>query len=136
MCTVSEASECPGIKYEHHIGKYLKRIFIIYYPATKEPDVEDMYHEYYVPLMSLQTVFGQIQYVGINVQHDSRKPKVRKDDLVVIWPGKSDITAGCSVDGDCDKGQRCEGGVCVADTGMTKPDDEISRMQELANIIK
>ena len=62
----------------------IKRIFIIYYPATKEPDVEDMYHEYYVPLLSLQTVFGQIKYVGINVQHDYHMPKVRKDDLVVV----------------------------------------------------
>ena len=66
--------------------KKIKRIFIIYYPATKEPDVEDMYHEYYVPLMSLQAVFGKkhLQYIGINVQQDYRVPKVKGDDLVVV----------------------------------------------------
>jgi len=62
----------------------IKSIYIIYYPATKEPDVEDMYHEYYVPLMSLQTVFGKIKYIGINVQQDYQIPKVRRDDLVVV----------------------------------------------------
>ena len=52
------------------------------------------------------------------------------------------MVVGCSVDGDCDKGQRCEGGVCVVDLLMvdpltpTEPIDRalVERMQKLANI--
>jgi predicted class III extradiol MEMO1 family dioxygenase len=65
--------------------KNIKRIYIIYYPATKDPDVEGLYHEYYVPLMSLRVIFSdKIEYVGINVQKDYQIPKVKKDDLVVV----------------------------------------------------
>ena len=40
----------------------IKKIYIIYYPATDEPDIDEsdierMYHEYYVPLMCLKLFF-------------------------------------------------------------------------------
>tara|TARA_R110002153_G_C13307784_1_gene496167 strand:- start:808 stop:2655 length:1848 start_codon:yes stop_codon:yes gene_type:complete len=55
-----------------------------------------------------------------------------------------EMVVGCSVDGDCDKGQRCEKGICIEDQLMkdpltpTEPIDRalMERMQKLANIKK
>jgi hypothetical protein len=48
--------------------KKFKTIVILYYPATNDPDVMDLYHEYYVPWKSLVSVFGtEYMYKGYNI---------------------------------------------------------------------
>ena len=48
--------------------KKFKTIVILYYPATNDPDVMDLYHEYYVPWQSLVSVFGnKYMYKGYNI---------------------------------------------------------------------
>jgi len=61
----------------------IRRIYIIYYPATKEPDVEGMYHEYYVPWKSLE-LFYSCEFIGVNINEEYDIPKVKKDELIVV----------------------------------------------------
>jgi hypothetical protein len=48
--------------------KKFKIIVILYYPATNDTDVMDLYHEYYVPWQSLVSIFGsEYMYKGYNI---------------------------------------------------------------------
>jgi len=48
--------------------KKIKTIYILYYPSQDKPNVKDMYHEYYVPMMSLRYFFNGIKCIGINLR--------------------------------------------------------------------
>lgn len=61
----------------------IKKIYIIYYPATDKPDIEGMYHEYYVPLMCLK-LFFKVKYVGINLRIGEPELRIKRDELVVV----------------------------------------------------
>lgn len=61
----------------------IRKIYIIYYPATDKPDIEDMYHEYYVPFMCLK-LFFDVEYVGINLKQGEPELRIMKDELVVV----------------------------------------------------
>lgn len=64
-------------------SRNIRKIYIIYYPSSDIPDVEYMYHEYYVPLMCLK-LFFDVEYVGINLKLDEPVLRVKKDELVVV----------------------------------------------------
>lgn len=61
----------------------IRKIYIIYYPVTDKPDIEDMYHEYYVPLMCLK-LFFDVEYVGINLKESEPELRIMRDELVVV----------------------------------------------------
>ena len=61
----------------------IRKIYIIYYPATDIPDIEDMYHEYYVPFMCLK-LFFDVEYVDINLKQGKPDLRIMKDELVVV----------------------------------------------------
>ena len=61
----------------------IKKIYIIYYPATDKPDIEDMYHEYYVPYQSLM-MFYDVEIVGINLKQSEPELRIMRDELVVV----------------------------------------------------
>ena len=61
----------------------IKKIYIIYYPATDKPDIEDMYHEFYVPFMCLKLFFN-VEIVGINLKKDEPVLKLKLNELVVV----------------------------------------------------
>ena len=55
--------------------KKFKKIVILYYPASKQPDVLNYYHEYYVPWQSLLAVFGDADtYEGYNINELAQLP--------------------------------------------------------------
>ena len=48
----------------------IKKVVILYYPASEKPDIDDTYfHEYYVPWQAMVTIFDDptIQYEGYNI---------------------------------------------------------------------
>ena len=61
----------------------IRKIYIVYYPATDNPDVEDMYHEYYVPYMCLK-LFFDVEIVGINLKQGEPVLRMKNDELIVI----------------------------------------------------
>lgn len=61
----------------------INKIYIIYYPATDRPDIEEMYHEYYVPLMCLKQFFD-VEYIGINIRNGEPKIRIKKNELIVV----------------------------------------------------
>jgi hypothetical protein len=66
--------------------KKIKKIIIIYYPTSKEPDVDDKYyHEYYVPWQSLLTILGpDYIYEGYDIGKDKIPLLELKDSLFVV----------------------------------------------------
>ena len=61
----------------------IKKIYIIYYPSTDIPDINDMYHEYYVPHECLK-LFYDVEYHGINLKKEKPKLKIKKDELIIV----------------------------------------------------
>ena len=68
-----------GTKYSGNIISHTLRfrptqkittIIILYYPSGSK-DIEGYYHEYYVPWKSLHLVFGDIEYIGHNINEPS-----------------------------------------------------------------
>jgi len=67
--------------------KKFKKIVILYYPASKQPDVLNYYHEYYVPWQSLLAVFGDAYtYEGYNINELAQLPSALnlKETLIVV----------------------------------------------------
>ena len=65
-----------GTKYTGNIISHTLRfrptrpidtIIILYYPSGDTPDINGHFHEYYVPWKSLELVFGNITYIGYNI---------------------------------------------------------------------
>ena len=68
-------------KASNEILDRIKNVYIFYYPASRIPNVEDEYHEYYVVQQSFNYVWNTYwrilknpKYIGINLR-DSRPPK-------------------------------------------------------------
>jgi len=57
-------------------------IIILYYPSGSQ-DIEGYYHEYYVPWKSLEKVFGDIKYIGHNI-NESMQYTIGPNTLIVV----------------------------------------------------
>jgi hypothetical protein len=67
--------------------KNIKKVFILYYPAGEQPDVNNTdYHEYYVPLQAMRTVFQdkKYSYEGYNIRKGEMPDPDIKDALLVV----------------------------------------------------
>jgi hypothetical protein len=69
------ATEFTGVIISHTLRfrplKKIKKVIILYYPASAEPDIiNTYYHEYYVPWQAMQLVFADkgYDYKGYNIQ--------------------------------------------------------------------
>jgi len=71
--------------------KLFKKIYIIYYPSQKYPNIDKYFHEYYVPFKSLEYVLQHywkvtnVEIIGINVSftHSLLKIDLKKSLIVV-----------------------------------------------------
>lgn len=67
--------------------KKIKKVFILYYPAGEQPDVNNTYyHEYYVPWQAMLSVFRDKEYTyeGYNIRKGEMPEPDIKDTLLVV----------------------------------------------------
>ena len=68
--------------------KHIKYIYILYYPSSEEPNIDNMYyHEYYVPWKCMEYILGNnYHYQGFNLRNniDHHIPRIASNTLIVV----------------------------------------------------
>jgi len=61
----------------------ITKIIILYYPSNSTPDIEEYFHEFFVPWKSLEMIFGDIEYIGHNI-NETMLYDITPNTLVVV----------------------------------------------------
>lgn len=72
--------------------KDFENILIFYLPSNKNPNIENYYHEYYVPYKSLDLFYPDKNYIGFNILKDKKKSLKRYNKVNTLFILSADFS--------------------------------------------